>query len=178
MLVTVEHRNSAQSQRLSLAMPGKAHKPKETVMNTILSAAIVRRTVVSTLTAAALAVALPQAGFAQVSTEVGMWKMNPANSNSGTLSLEQHGQARAADAGRLIVVHKSKAYAATGQTARDIIAGKRVDESKLTLIGTHVRSTTRCNFRCQDGQPERQATLSFIPMDASGGPRSVVASSK
>jgi hypothetical protein len=105
-----------------------------------------------------------------------MWKLNQAS--SGTLSLGQYGQAMSANTSKLFVVHKGKAYEATGQAAKDILAGKHVDESKLTLIGTNVRSETRCNFRCQGGQPERQATLSFIPMGASSGPRSVIASSK
>jgi hypothetical protein len=147
-------------------------------MNTILSTATARRTLVSTLTAFVLAAALPQASLAQASSEAGIWKLNQANLNSGTLSLEQRGQAVSENAGKLIVVHKGKAYMATGQAAKDILAGKHVDESKLTLIGTNVRSTTYCNFRCQGGQPERQASLTFIPMDASSGPRSVVASKK
>src|ERR1051325_1902801 len=145
-------------------------------MNTILSTATVRRTILSTLTAAALAVALPQAALAH--SGVGLWQMNPANSKSGTLSLEHRGAPMAANAERLIVIRKGKAYAAIGQDAKDILAGKHVDESKLTLIGTNVHATGLCNFRCQSGLPERQATLSFIPMDGSSGPRSVVASSK
>src|SRR5262249_29712420 len=149
----------------------------ETVMNTILSTATARRALVSTLTVIALTTMLPQTGVAQVSFENGMWKLDNANTNPGTLSLGQRGEAVAANAGKLILIRKGKAYEANGQAAKDILAGKYVDESRLMLIGTNVRSETRCNFRCQGGQPERQAALSFIPADG-GGPRSIVAVSK
>src|SRR5258708_7181683 len=106
MLMTVEHRNSEQSQTVSLPMSDMAHTTMETVMNTILSTTTARRTLVSTLTALILAAALPQAGFA--ANDDGIWKVNPARSgfsaNSATLSIDRVATATNPATGSFIVI--------------------------------------------------------------------------
>ena len=143
--------------------------------NTFTAAA--RRTLVFTLTAAVFALALPGAGLAATSSDDGIWKVNPAKSSfrygSATLTIER---ARAANptAGSFIVISNGSVYRVTGATASDGKGVEQVDyarmttEGKAVLIGTNVRSTGPCGFRCQGGLPEPRMTLTFKAVIGAG----------
>ena len=143
--------------------------------NTFTAAA--RRTLVFTLTAAVFALALPGAGLAATTSDDGIWKVNPAKSSfrygSATLTIER---ARAANptAGSFIVISNGSVYRVTGATASDGKGVQQVDyarmatEGKAVLIGTKVRSTGLCGFRCQGGLPEPRMTLTFRAVIGAG----------
>ena len=122
-----------------------------------------RRTATSTLAALALAVALPQAGFA-ATPDSGIWKVNPATmkmaSGSVTLTIERVGAAKPA-AGKFIVISNRNVYLVAGAAAGDTKDGEAV------LIGTNARSTDYCGARCQYG-PLGRLTMTFKPVDTAG----------
>jgi hypothetical protein len=142
-----------------------------------LSTFTARRTLFSALTVFAFAAALPQAGLAATSSDDGLWKVNPAKSSfrygSATLTIER---ARAANpaAGSFIVIIKGSVYRVTGATAKDGKRVRQVDyanmakEGNAVLIGTNVRSTGLCGFRCQGGLPEPRTTLTFRAVIGAG----------
>jgi len=143
--------------------------------NTFTAAA--RRTLFSTLTALALAAALPQAGLAMTTSDDGIWRVDAAKSNfssgSATLTIERAGTVNPA-AGSFIVISKGSVYRVTGATASDSKGVQQVDyagmakEGKAVLIGTNARSTGPCGFRCQGGLPEPRLTLSFRAVSGAG----------
>ncbi len=125
---------------------------------------------------ALLSAALPQAGFA-ANSDVGIWKVDPANSKfssgSATLTVERTGSVNPT-AGRFIVVSKGSVYLVTGATASDIKGVKPVDytgmmkDGKAVLIGTNARSADHCGFRCQTGLPDNRITLTFKAVEGRG----------
>ncbi len=142
-----------------------------------LSTFTARRTLFSALTALTLAAALPQAGLAATTSDDGIWKVDAAKSNfssgSATLTLERAESVNPA-AGSFIVISKGSVYRVTGATASDGKGVQQVDyarmtrEGKAVLIGTKVRSTGLCGFRCQSGLPEPRMTLTFRPTSGAG----------
>jgi hypothetical protein len=159
-------------------------------MNTKISTAA-HRAIISTFAAIVLAAALPQAGFAQTTADVGIWTVNLAKSKFGasasTLVIEP-GSAKTtqgADAkgnpGTFLVISDGKIYLATDAAAA--ASGlKNVDYShwsdmKLVQIGEKVRSSASCEFRCQSGLVDtRGITLTFTGngIDPSGKMGNVV----
>ena len=111
--------------------------------NTFPAAA--RRTLVSTLTAAVFALALPGAGLAATSSDDGIWKVNPAKSSfrygSATLTIER---AKAANptAGSFIVISNGSVYRVTGATASDGKGVQQVDYARMATEGKAVLSRT------------------------------------
>ena len=115
----------------------------------------------SALGALALAVALPQAGFA-ATPNGGIWKVNPATmkmaSGSVTLTIERVSAAKPA-AGKFIVISNRNVYLVAGSS--DTKDGESV------LIGTNARSTDYCAARCQYA-PLGRLTMTFKPVDTAG----------
>ncbi|HYK80589.1 MAG TPA: hypothetical protein VEU95_13225 [Micropepsaceae bacterium] len=113
----------------------------------------------SALGALALAVALPQAGFA-ATPNGGIWKVNPATmkmaSGSVTLTIERVDAANPA-AAKFIVISNRNVYLVAAAPA----GAERV------LIGTNARSTDYCGSQCQWG-PLGRLTMTFKPVDTAG----------
>ena len=134
---------------------------------------IARRTLTSTLAALVLTAALPQAGFAAASSDLGIWKVDPAKSNfnsgNATLTLERAGAVNPA-AGSFIVISKGRVYLVTGAAASDSKGVKPVDYTNMSagkgvLIGADARAIDHCGFRCQSGLDEHRVTLRFKAVD-------------
>ena len=131
-----------------------------------LFTAAARRTVISALATFVFATAFPQAGFAYSSLD--MWKVDPAKSSfnakasqSNVMTIRKPATEVAGDPSKLLVIADGKVYLATGEAAKDALAGKRVDPKKLAQIGRNARSTDYCGFECQGGFSERRRTLTF-----------------
>jgi len=146
-------------------------------MTLSISKATARRTLFSALTALAFAAALPQAGLAATTSDDGIWRVDTVKSNfssgSATLTIERAGSVNPA-AGSFIVISNGNVYRVTGATASDGKGVEQVDyarmttEGKAVLIGTNVRSTGPCGFRCQGGLPEPRMTLTFKAVIGAG----------
>jgi hypothetical protein len=138
-----------------------------------------RLTVTSTLTALVLAAALPQAGFA-VTSDAGIWKIDPAKSQFSfgfaTLTVQRAASVKPA-AGPFLVISKGNVYLVTRAAANDTKGVKPVDYTNMSggkgvLIGTNVQSTDHCGLRCQAGLVDsRPMTLSFKALD--GGAKQI-----
>jgi hypothetical protein len=133
-----------------------------------LFTATARRTVISALATVVFATAFPQAGFAYSSLD--MWKVDPAKSSfnlgkasqSNVMTIDRKPSTEAAgDPSKLLVIADGKVYLATGEAAKDALAGKRIDPKRLVQIGRNARSTDYCGFECQEGFSERRRTLTF-----------------
>src|SRR5262249_53967607 len=114
------------------------------------------------LTALVLAVAPPQAGLAQPSSiypqigivgnqmDNGAWKLknsrvDAGNPQSGVLEMKRSAKSMATEnPEELLVVSRGNVYVASGQAAKDLIAGKRVDPKRMVQVGTNVRSNDIC----------------------------------
>jgi hypothetical protein len=157
-----------------------------------ISTLVPRRAAISILAASALAIALPQSGFAQDVPWVGTWKLNLARSThsagpaprSSTLTIRGAGAnltgtVEAIDAqGRptrvvIMYIYDGQPHPTTGSPDFDARAYTRVDANtviytrmkagKLVGVGTQVFS--------QDG---RTLTGTFIGVDAAGQPGNYV----
>jgi hypothetical protein len=142
-----------------------------------------RRTVISSLTALVLAAALPQAGIAQVTTiyppiglagnqmDSGVWKLKNSRAPAGNpqnrvLEMERNAKPVVPEnPGRLLIVSRGNVYIATGEAAKDSLAGKRVDPKRMVKIGSNVRSNEPCGTTCQFGETEKHLTLTFTALD-------------
>jgi hypothetical protein len=132
-----------------------------------LFTAAARRTVISTLATLVLATAFPQAAFAYSSLD--MWKVDSAKSSfnlgkaseSNVMTIRKPATEAAGDPSKLLVIADGKVYLATGEAAKDALAGKRIDPKKLVQIGRNARSGDYCGFECQGGFSERRRTLTF-----------------
>ena len=146
-------------------------------MSRNISTTATRRTLTSTLAALVLAAALPQAGFAAASSDLGTWKVDVAKSNfhSGfaTLTIDRAGGVNPT-AGSFIVISKGSVYLVTGAAASDSKGVKPVDYTNMSagkgvLIGTNAQSADHCGFRCQIGLVDsRPMTLTFKAADGAG----------
>jgi hypothetical protein len=118
----------------------------------------------------ALAAAFPQGAFADNSA--GVWQIDPSRSTmsdaskTGSLTVDRkaYAPATAAAAGQLMVIANGNVYLATGDAAKDALAGKPVDPSRMVQIGTNVHSHDICGFQCQGGRPETHRTLAFTTL--------------
>jgi hypothetical protein len=133
-----------------------------------LFTAAARRTVISALATFVFATAFPQAGFAYSSLD--MWKVDSAKSSfnlgkaseSNVMTIDRKPATEAAGvSSKLLVISGGKVYLATGEAAKDALAGKRVDPKRLVQIGRNARSNDYCGFECQGGFSERHRTLTF-----------------
>ena len=111
----------------------------------------------------------------------GVWKLNPSKSSvnvgdaskSNALTIERKATPEASGAPRrLLIIANGNVYVATGEAAKDALAGKRVAPKRMVQIGSNVRSNDHCGDRCQLGLPERHKTLTFTTL---GGQQKVLA---
>lgn len=134
----------------------------------------ISRIVISVLTAVIMSTAFSQASFAYSSMDSwkDSWKLNVArsilnlndSSKSTTLHINNSGvpETPSANVNELIVVaNDGNVYVATGAAARDALAGKQVDPSRLVQIGMNARSDDKCGFKCQGGLLERHRNITF-----------------
>jgi hypothetical protein len=146
-------------------------------MTQFASTTTVRRTLVSTLTALVLAIAVPQAGLAAATSDDGLWKINPAKSSFGsgsaTLAVERVASANPG-AGSFIVVAKGSVYLVKRASVGDSKGLQPAEYARMTkegsavLIGTNARSADTCGFRCQGGLAESQIRLIFRAVEGAG----------
>lgn len=126
-----------------------------------------------------LSAAFSQASFAYSSMgswKDDNWKVNAARSvfnlndpsKSTTLHINHSGvpEAHPVNVTELVVVVNGNVYVATGEAARDALAGKEVDPSRMVQIGRNARSDDKCGFRCQGGLLEQHRNITF---DTVGG---------
>jgi hypothetical protein len=131
--------------------------------------------VLSTVAAAFLAVALPQASIAAANAQTGVWKLNMAQStfgtDKGTIVMERDTGAKASGAtangsNTFLVVSNGKVFLAESEDAYAANGIKTIDYSswrgmRLVEIGDRVRIEDHCGFRCQSGLPENRIRLTF-----------------
>jgi hypothetical protein len=165
-MAAVEHRK-AERTRDAVPNEAKPNQPMEKPMNTIMSTAA-RRIVISTLAAVAMAMALPQAGFAAGNLpEAGLWKINPALSNSNAWSSRlviERAKATDGTAGAFVVISRGNIYLATPATASSGV--QPVDHGawkgmKLTHIGRGARAINVCGSGCRFGEVSDRLTVTF-----------------
>ena len=121
------------------------------------------------VTALILAAVLPQSGLA-VSSDAGIWKIDPAKSNvsSGAATLViQRTRAEQPAAGAFLLIANGSVYRITAPVDSGTKAHLPVDyasmmrDGKAVLIGTKAQSEDHCRFRCQAGIAEPSMTLRF-----------------
>jgi hypothetical protein len=132
----------------------------------------------------ALALAIPQAGYAQaarITSDSGNWKINLSRSTFGpqfnTLVLDRAGHETSTPStitmngnptqNAFVVIANGKVYIAVADYGSLSGSGiKTVDyarwrDMKLVQVGENVHSEDHCGFRCQSGGPENRLTVSF-----------------
>src|SRR5262245_3781038 len=107
------------------------------------------RALTSTLAALALAIVLPQAGFAQDNSDAGLWRVNMSRSTFGpsynTMVIERVPTAAAQADGAFVVISGGYVYRVNG-AARRMENWKNMD---MEIIGYDARASSSCRSRCQ-----------------------------
>lgn len=136
---------------------------------TFIATPLMKRNVFSALAAVVLAAAIPQAGWAAPTSDLGLWKVTSQwiGPSSGKMVIERVRKGEAVNNGStFVVISKGKAYLArpasiAGAGGATAVNYNTWSNMKLEHIGTNIRAIVDCGTRCQHGFYGDRMTVTF-----------------